>query len=384
MLWLTLTVLAAGAAFLVAIPFLRTRGAAAATSRVDIYATQLETLSQDQASGEIDENAAVEIKAEIEHRILEAPEAEVHEKPADPKIDRFTAIAVAVLVVLGSAVLYAATGAPDTQSAARASAMGGADASLPDVDTMIDRLRARLEAAPEDAEGWRMLGWSYFETNRFEESVEAYRRAVDLQPENASYGSALAEAITQVNGGTVNAEARGLFQRAVSGDGNDERARYYLALARAQGGDVRGAIDAWIAGVRAAGPDSEWAPRMRAEAETAAQRARIDISNRMPPAPANSGQAPTLTPDVVASAQQASPEAQQQMIAGMVDGLEARLAENPRDADRWIMLMRSRMVLGEPARARTALDTALRAFDGDNATQRRLRATAAELGVPGA
>ena len=32
---------------------------------------------------------------------------------------------------------------------------------LPDVETMIERLAARLQTAPEDADGWRMLGWSY-------------------------------------------------------------------------------------------------------------------------------------------------------------------------------------------------------------------------------
>src|SRR5688572_7010185 len=33
---------------------------------------------------------------------------------------------------------------------------------LPDVNTMTERLAARLEAAPDDVKGWRMLGWSYF------------------------------------------------------------------------------------------------------------------------------------------------------------------------------------------------------------------------------
>ena len=383
MLWLALTVLAAGAAFLVALPFLRTRASAPTTTPVDIYKAQLESLSNDRAAGEVDEAAAAEIKTEIEHRILSAPEIEPQVGAPDQKLDRLTAIAVAALVLLGSAALYVATGSPNMQSASRASISGIAGGSLPDVDTLIERLRARLEEAPEDAEGWRMLGWSYFETNRFPEAVDAYGRAVAQQPDNASYGSALAEAITQANGGTVNAEARRGFQQAVARDRSDERARYYLALARAQGGDVRGAIDAWIEGVRAAGPDSQWAGRMRAEAETAAQRAGIDIAGRMPPATAGDGQAPTLTPDVVASAQQSTPEAQQQMIAGMVNGLEARLAEDPRDADRWIMLMRSRMVLGEPDRARAALQASLRAFNNDTATQRQLRAAAAELGVPG-
>jgi cytochrome c-type biogenesis protein CcmH len=87
---------------------------------------------------------------------------------------------------------------------------------------------------------------------------------------------------------------------------------------------------------------------------------------------------------VVAQAQQAPPQAQQQMIAGMVDGLERRLTQNPRDADGWIRLMRSRMVLGQPDRARAAFQSALRAFNADRATQQSLRSAATELNVPGA
>ncbi|MBI3437901.1 MAG: c-type cytochrome biogenesis protein CcmI [Proteobacteria bacterium] len=389
MLWFALTALAVCAGLLVALPFLRTRRAppAAATS-VDVYKAQLDAIARDEAAGDVDASAAVELRTEVERRILEAPPAAPVASPASAQFDRVTAAAVALIVVLGSAVLYAATGAPQMQSAARgadAAPAAAAAQSLPDVDTMIQRLRARLESSPNDAEGWRMLGWSYFETNHFPEAVDAYRRAVALAPQEASYKSALAEAVTQANGGSVTAAARQDFQTALSRDAHDERARYYLALAKSQSGDARGAIDDWIAGVRAAAPDSQWAPRMRESAETAARQIGLNIAGRMPPAPAASlSRAPPLSAGVVAQAQQASPEAQQQMIAGMVDGLEQRLAQNPRDADGWVRLMRSRMVLGQADRAGAALQSALRAFNGDGAAQQRLRAAATELNVPGA
>jgi cytochrome c-type biogenesis protein CcmH len=388
MLWFALTALAACAGLLVALPFLRTRHALPTSiAPVDVYKTQLDTIARDEAAGDVDASAAAELRTEVERRILEAPAPPPAASPASVQFDRVTAAAVALIVVVGSAVLYAATGAPQTQSAVRGAAAAPATAvaqSLPDVDTMIQRLRARLDSSPNDAEGWRMLGWSYFETNHFTEAVDAYRRAVSLAPQEASYKSALAEAVTQANGGSVTAEARRDFQAALSRDAHDERARYYVALAKSQNGDIRGAIDDWIAGVRAAAPDSQWAPRMRESAEAAARQIGLNIDGRMPPAPAASASsAPPLSPGVVAQAQQAPPEAQQQMIAGMVDGLEHRLAQNPRDADGWVRLMRSRMVLGQSDRASAALQSALRAFNGDRATQQRLRAAATELNVPG-
>jgi cytochrome c-type biogenesis protein CcmH len=72
---------------------------------------------------------------------------------------------------------------------------------LPDVNTMIERLAARLETAPEDVKGWRMLGWSYFNTGRYKEAAAAYARAVKLDPKSAevrlSYEEAKAKASLQ-------------------------------------------------------------------------------------------------------------------------------------------------------------------------------------------
>ena len=38
-----------------------------------------------------------------------------------------------------------------------------------------------------------MLGWSYFNTDRFEESSEAYAKAIELSPNNAEFRSAYRE-----------------------------------------------------------------------------------------------------------------------------------------------------------------------------------------------
>lgn len=390
MLWLALTVLAASAGLLVALPFLRTSktGAGAPTTSLDVYKQQLDSVARDVKLGDVSPESAAELRTEIERRIVDAPTAPVAAAAAtDPRFDRITAAAVALIVVLGSAVLYSATGAPGTPSAARGGGgpLQAGSQALPDVDTMIERLATRLQENPNDAEGWRMLGWSYFETSRFDQAVEAYTRAVELAPTEISYRSALAEAQTQANGGQVTPEAQRAFQQALSADRSDERAKYYLALARAQRGDVRGAVGDWIAAVNAAAPESEWASRMRAEAENAAREIGMNIAGRMPPAPVGvAAQAPPISSDTLAAAQQASPQAQQQMIAGMVDGLEQRLTQNPRDADGWVRLMRSRMVLGQPDRARAALQRGLQAFSDDPAVQRQLRSAAAELNVPGA
>ncbi|MGQ0457189.1 MAG: tetratricopeptide repeat protein [Hyphomicrobium sp.] len=53
---------------------------------------------------------------------------------------------------------------------------------VPAVDTMIAKLVARLEKEPSDVRGWKMLGWSYLNTDKPQEAARAYETALKLQP----------------------------------------------------------------------------------------------------------------------------------------------------------------------------------------------------------
>ena len=66
----------------------------------------------------------------------------------------------------------------------------------------------------------------------------------------------------------------------------------------------------------------------------------------------------------IAAAQDMTPEEQQEMIAGMVQGLAERLQDNPDDLQGWIMLMRSYGVLGDRDKAVEAYENARAHFAG--------------------
>jgi cytochrome c-type biogenesis protein CcmH len=71
---------------------------------------------------------------------------------------------------------------------------------LPDVNTMIERLEARLATAPEDVKGWQLLGWSLFQMQRYEQAASAYSKALALDPSSAEIKRAYEEATAKASG----------------------------------------------------------------------------------------------------------------------------------------------------------------------------------------
>jgi cytochrome c-type biogenesis protein CcmH len=301
-----------------------------------------------------------------------------------PRVDGLTAVAIAAVIVLGAVLLYAVTRTP-TESEVVASAPNtpgqASRPALPDVDTMMTRLADRLKKNPADSEGWRMLGWSYFETQRFPQAVDAYRKAVSLSPGTAALQSAYGEALVSASSGSVTPAALDAFRRANAADRKDERARFYLALALKQDGNAKGALAAWLAELRNVPADSVWSPRLRTEIAATAKALHVDVSADVPPAPAlpdsDFAKAAANAPQIAGM----PPSEQQAMIANMVEGLDQRLSRAPNDPEGWVRLIRSRKVLGQMDKARAALARALTAFQSDAKTQERIRTAAAGLGV---
>ncbi len=388
--WIVLTVLITLAAVALVIPLLRPRAAAGqgGATAVGILRDQLVELDAQQASGAVTADEAARLKLEIERRML--AEAREGEAPARPLKDRtllLLAFGVAGGVALGAAGLYAIMGKPGAPSATQSAAPLGADAPHPgggDIQGQILQLQQQVQANPDDADGWRLLGWSYFQTGAFNEAAVAYGRAASLQPDNADHPSAQGESLVQAAGGQVTPAAVAAFQAALRINPQDPRARYFLAVHKDQSGDPEGAMTDWIAIVNSAPPGAPWVGEVRRFVEDLARERGVDISTRLKPADASAASTPGPNAEQVAAAQQMAPEDRDAMIRGMVDGLEEKLRANPRDAEGWVRLMRARMVLGDRTAAGTALRNARAAFAGDAAGQAQITEAARGLGVPGA
>ena len=92
-------------------------------------------------------------------------------------------------------------------AAAQAAAGASADERRAMIDAMVERLAARLEQQPDDADGWARLGRSYMVLQQPGKAREAYARAVKLKPNDATLQQALVEAASAEAGTSPSAGA---------------------------------------------------------------------------------------------------------------------------------------------------------------------------------
>ena len=382
LLWLVIIALSAATAVALGWPLLRPSKAAPlassdAGSRA-VYADQLAEIDADLSRGLIAPADAEAAKIEISRRILAqasgtADLTGTSGVEAVPAAVRFGLIA---LVPIAAAAVYAAIGSPSLP-ARPFSAVAQHKGNLPgaqDIDKLVAQVEARLREVPDDGRGWEVLGPVYMRQQRFDEARQAFNRAIALLGESPRRLSSLGEAAIKAAGGDVTDEARNAFERLLKLEPGRTEAKFWLAMAREQRGELAQAAEEYRALLAAAPADAPW--RAVVEERLAAVSGKPQDK---PAAPSPAARGPTEKD--IAGAAAMSPEARQQMIAGMVDGLHQRLKADGRDAEGWQKLLRAYNVMGARDKAKAALAEARQALAADSAGLGAIEAVAREIGL---
>jgi cytochrome c-type biogenesis protein CcmH len=153
----------------------------------------------------------------------------------------------------------------------------------PTVENVITRFQKQVALAPDDADGWRNLGWLYFQREQFAQAADALRHATVLDPTDARTFSFMGEALLQEHKAQrrVPYEARAAFDEALKRDPKDARARYYRAVGWDLAGQHRRAIHAWFALLKETSPDAPYAGDIRAVIRTVGARHHIKVEKRL-------------------------------------------------------------------------------------------------------
>ncbi len=406
-LWIVMTIMTTLAALALAIPVIRRLEAPKTEQErfLQFSREQLAEIDTEQARGALSEADAAEARAEVERRVLAAAKsAPAPLRPTSNATRAWALAAVTGWVVAGATGLYAILGRPDlaaspamvtaqaaaptvtapategmmpaettAAAAAAPAAAGTGSVEAGSVEEAINKLITRLQEKPDDAEGWRMLGWSYFNTERYAEASEAYAKAVKLDGSMPEVWSAYGETLVRSARGMVTEEALAAFDEALKIKPDDPRARFFKGMALEQAGNPTGAIESWLELAKSAPAGADWLPGVVTRIDELAAATNYDLKGQLDPMrtavaalpptgtlgtaqPTTTDRGPTAAD--VAAAGNMTPQDRQAMIQGMVAQLAARLADNPDDPEGWVKLIRSQVVMKDPEAAAAAYQDA--------------------------
>ncbi|MGE0154726.1 MAG: c-type cytochrome biogenesis protein CcmI [Reyranellaceae bacterium] len=364
MLAFALALLTAIAIVALAAPLLRPRGGGGQrlSYNLAVYRDQLAEIERDQKRGVLNRQQAEAARGEIERRLLAL--AQQQEAPArDSRALRRAMAGLAVVLPLVALGWYFATGSPELPARPFAERQAGEE-RMDNAARLLDELEKRLQAKPDDLQGWALLGRTALRVGRFDQAIAALARAIALAPERADLLASYAEALILKDQGRIAPRALEALDSALKLEPGEPAANYYRGLFDLQNGNPRATLERWLALEAKAAPDAPWLATLQTEIARVAQDSGIDPQSirpdRKPPAdsPPAAPRGPTAQ-DVERMAQLPAAE-REAAIRAMVDGLQARLEETPEDVAGWQRLGRARLVLNEPDKAAAAFAEAVK------------------------
>lgn len=268
------------------------------------------------------------------------------------------AILLGLFVPAAGVMVYANQGVPEVLITARQEPPSESE----DLAGLVDQLGQRLAEQGEDAplQGWALYARTLYQLARYEEAAMAFERAAGLAERDGVNAAPLhagaGEAHVFAARGQVTPAARAAFEKALAAAPQNPAARYYLAVADLDDGKADKAYDALWALAGETDPTQPFYPVLMGQLARAAEMAGKPMPERAAPPPA-----PLDMTDE-----------QMQMIRAMVDGLAARLVDEPDNLEGWQRLARARAVLGEYDLAANAHLQVLRLAPGDEAARAAL------------
>jgi cytochrome c-type biogenesis protein CcmH len=248
-------------------PILRSRRSESFVEQADAIRAKLDAVNGLHRDGVMDEGAHEKAQRELSEQLMQALQA----PPSSSRAPMRLAVSFLALLPLAVMGLYSFVGTPTglsfapgplasqakpaNQSAAAASnsTVDNPSATVaPDAKGNIDLakaaegLQARLEANPDDGEGWRLLGRTYMELGKPQDAASALKNAIDKLPKEADlfvqYGEALGLA-TRPN--LPPPEAEKAIDEGLALNPSHQNGLWLKGIYRRLDEDAAGAIKAW-------------------------------------------------------------------------------------------------------------------------------------------
>ena len=278
-----------------------------AASNLSILRDQLAELERDLARGTLSQADYQQARDDFDRRVLEEL-SEPASRAAVAGSGRRIALVLGLLMPLCAGLLYWQIGSlPGLENGAAPPHAG--KVSPEQVEAMVAKLAARLEQAPEDADGWALLGRSYMTMQRYDQAAKAYERATSLIKNNADLYADYADALAMAQGRRIDGKPLKLVEEALRVDPNHWKALAIAGSAAFERKDYKAAIGYWEKLLARVGPETEFGRSVASNLDEARQLAGIA-------APVAKKGAPAATGNATSAATPAAKESQKEQAAG--------------------------------------------------------------------
>lgn len=353
-----------------------------------VYRDQLAEIDRDLARGVIPADEAERTKLEVQRRILELDRDARGDRQSSGGGPRLAAFGVLAVMLAGAVGVYWSVGVPTypdmplldrhaQAQQARADRPGQAQLEAEyaeafpgpfefqgrdQLEPMVQQLREALVTRPEDATGFRLLAQNEARLGNYRPAIEAQLRVIELAEDRVPVDDLayLLDLMALATGGIVSPEQEAVIERILRSDPENPIALYYSGRLYAQTGRPDLTFRLWRRLHDVSAPDAPWLEEVRAALPELAQISGAP-RYQLPPPPSPRG--PSAAD--IEAAQDMPPEQRQEMIAGMVDGMLARLANEGGPPQDWAQLLRALGVLERRDQASAILQEARTVFAAD-------------------
>lgn len=240
-------------------------------SNLDIHRDQFAELDRDLAAGTLGADRYEQARSELERRVLDEATAPV--EPPPPVAPGKTApIVLAVFIPLAAILLYLHLGNLQGLTVLPHPAADMSSITADQFKEMTAKLAVRMQQNPGDAEGWKMLGRAYRAMERYGEANDAYRKAVELKPQDADLLADYAESLALTAGRSLVGEPTRLLDRAFKLEPHNAKVLALSGSAAFERKDYKSAIGHWEAVIKQPGIDGSLAQSLRKGVDEAKAR----------------------------------------------------------------------------------------------------------------
>lgn len=263
-LWLGVAALLVVALLFIWLPLIRRQSAVPETQadrnaqNVTIFKTRLAELEKELADNNLDQPSFDELKDELEKNLLEeVGDATPVQAPVVKSFPLAVPLILTLLIPVAAVFYYLSSGYSQPLAVAleRGTTAPASQQLSAQAQQQILQLKARLEAEPEDPEGWFLLARTFVGVGRYAEAFDAFKVVTRLIGEHPAILSQQAQALYYQNQSVMTPDVQVLLDKAVALDPLDPSLLGFTGIIAYDQGEYQQAIDEWQKAINSGRPE---------------------------------------------------------------------------------------------------------------------------------